>query len=401
MQPFDALATLALDHRVRFESSPSLAAAVRAKKPSSRLVSSANLDGDQVMSPDAVLTRLALSTPLDLLGDPFHLFRRWAALKYLGAFDSVWEPFEYHPRLGLSALTRKVRANQRRVFSEELGIGFAIEAGFRWLTGGNPSAVVRTVDVDNIEDTVPGIAALLSSSSNRRPDYIQLRSVPSQPNLLLVTALEAKGSKFDSSSLRQLGSASEQLDALSISGVPIPGLASAAVLNDWSVKVNVLETPWPPGEPLPLVDVAQAFDPGFGVGAQTLEAFAAAALVTSWATQAAVVGNETAYRRWSPQRRDGRRLPPRDQVQTDIGPVRGVRYIVPMPGGVVEALIGVPADLDDVLTEAPPEDLLAVQTDRASGIRQTLEERRRGDDRKPTTVISSTPDGLVMVLRTL
>ncbi|ERK73256.1 hypothetical protein [Leifsonia aquatica] len=401
MEPFEALATLASDHRVRFDGSPSLAAAVREKTPSSRLRPAMNLDGDQVMTPDTVLSRLALSTPLDLLDDPFHLFRRWAALKYLGAFESVLEPFEYHPRLGLSTRTRKVRANQRRVFSEELGIGFAIEAGVRWLANGIPDSIIRTVDVDNIEDTIPGIAGLITSSSNRRPDYIQLRSVPFQPNILLVTALEAKGSKFDNQSLLQLGNASEQLDALTIGGTPVPGLASAAVLNDWSVKVNVLETSWPAGDPLPAVDAAHAFERGPRDGGQTIETFTAAALVTSWATQAAVVGNEAAYRRWSPQRRDERRLPPRDVVQTDVGPIAGVRYVAPILGGLIEAVIGLPVDLDDVLTEAPPEYLLSAQAQRARELRATLQERRTSAGDEPTTVLSSTSDGLVMTLRAL
>jgi hypothetical protein len=62
-------------------------------------------------------------------------------------------------------------------------------------------------------------------------------------------------------------------------------------------------------------------------------------------------------------------------------------------------MIGIPTDVDQALTDAPAVELLRTQTTRAAYLRTIIDEHRSsaGPDTEP--VLSSTSDGLLMMLR--
>jgi len=79
----------------------------------------AGVDGGFLARPIEAMLRLARATRPLISDDVYDWYRHWGWLRYLGIFD-------HHPdgTLGLSAAGLGVRANQRRVMSEDLGVGF-------------------------------------------------------------------------------------------------------------------------------------------------------------------------------------------------------------------------------------------------------------------------------------
>ncbi|MFE4950153.1 hypothetical protein ACFQ9V_08580 [Leifsonia sp. NPDC056665] len=385
------------DHIVKYTSSGVLEFDVRYFEPASRLTSVTGLDGPQLLQPITILNYIAQSTPLQLLDDPYHLFRRWAVLKYLGAFDSAYQIPNSPPVLDLARQTSLVRANQRRVFSEELGIGFSIDAGVRWISQLRPNSLTRTVDVDNLIDTVPGIAAEISYDSRRRPDYLQMTSSPTDPTLIYLTALESKGSRAYRVSCDQLGNAWWQLDSMKVAGTAIPGLATGAVLDRGSVSINVLQMPT--FENLGKGPAVRLAAGSLGHEDNAVERLAVAGIQASLATQSAVTGNRAGYMRWGRSRAEPANLQPPIRVPTDSGDIVGVQTTVPLFGGLVDVTIGVPNELNEMLAEAPLEALLRGQAEVIPRRRDRAEAERVAGEESSSELVSVGPDGTTLVLQ--
>ncbi|WFE56577.1 hypothetical protein [Micromonospora sp. WMMD712] len=79
------------------------------------------LDGEATVRPLDVLLRLAVATKPQYQTDLYEAHRHWSLLRYLGLFDA-----DPDGQLCLSSAGRRIVGSQRRVTSEELGIGFAV-----------------------------------------------------------------------------------------------------------------------------------------------------------------------------------------------------------------------------------------------------------------------------------
>lgn len=108
------------------------------------LVEVPSLHGPQVVRPIEALRGLAYATRMLYVNpDVYDMYSLWAWIRYLGLFDQ-----DYSGHLVLSSEARHIRGNQRRVASEELGIGFAKVFGENWMLDSLGPGAVTFVDVD-------------------------------------------------------------------------------------------------------------------------------------------------------------------------------------------------------------------------------------------------------------
>lgn len=190
--------------------------------------------------PIDALLRLARATALTLPASTASASRWWAVLRYLGAFDiTAAGQLRINP-----ASTISLRHNERRVFSEELGVGFGILLGERWCRrlGAGATGVVSVLDAG---------AALRDSSlklgtvGRLVPDYVFRYTDRSRPGSSFFAALECKGTQDRRSAPKQLGHAMRQVDALRLDGAPLPGIGIATVTDTTQIVYRAVD---PPGD---------------------------------------------------------------------------------------------------------------------------------------------------------
>ena len=198
--------------------------------PRKALTVATGLDsGTVVLRPIDALQRLARATALNFSEDVLALNQAWSWLRYLGAFDHRGDP----PSLTLHrGALRGVRANQRRVVSEELGVGFGILLAEHWCQSLGAPSSVDVVDVDNIlgsPSTFPNWAQ--AAGSRRQPDYLLQYQDPANSTQYQSRLLETKGTVARSNATGQLARASTQLASLHLDGNPVQGVAIVTVSN--------------------------------------------------------------------------------------------------------------------------------------------------------------------------
>ncbi|GAA3783831.1 hypothetical protein GCM10022225_84960 [Plantactinospora mayteni] len=101
----------------------------------------------------------------------YDVHAHWGLLRYLGLFA-----VGSGGSLVLSTAGRRIVGNQRRVTSEELGIGFAVYLAETWAESRRLGAsTVRTVDIDAAlasgSISVGGLRVLVEQTGSR-PDYL-------------------------------------------------------------------------------------------------------------------------------------------------------------------------------------------------------------------------------------
>lgn len=385
------------------------------------------LDGGAVLRPADVLLALAVATRPRYEADVHDAHAQWALLRYLGVFDIDGRD------IALSPAGRRIVGNQRRVFSEEMGIGFAVCLARRWsVIGTSTPGSVMVLDVDVLLDPAGGGAFLPAVTvGSRRPDYVLVNADAGQVRLAL---LECKGTKIRSYVPRQLAAASEQLADLRIDGVELPGLAVGSLLaNDTVEYFAVQRQPDPTGsqgdsfpahgdvlhpwtlEDLPAAAsywsdpfIVRAVDP-FGSAAEARsrisaprepgEVLAAPVLAASWGVLADLAGNDVAVRRWADaaERVVPRRPRPRDEFAAPDGSlIRGVSNIVTLPGGRLEVVLGVLDYIDDALSNGDSDDILRAQRTSAANRGRI---QRAAEVDVSAGVIAHGDDGSVLLLR--
>lgn len=252
---FNALQVVASTGNVAAVSTPGLASRVRAtqaqlqrKDPTiatkAGIVHVPVLSTDLTLRPLDALLELSLGTALRTprLLAPFT--RWWSVLRYLGLFD--WDPSTNRLRLDSGAIA-DVGANQRRVISEEIGIGFAVLAAKQWVQARVPGVgPVSVMDVDRalFNGWVPG----MQRAGKRQPDYLLRYEDPQQSGVSVYELLESKGTVSRSTVTRQLGRAATQLGGLLIGGRPITGLAVSTVSAADGVEIHAIDPVEPPVE---------------------------------------------------------------------------------------------------------------------------------------------------------
>lgn len=384
------------------------------------------LDGGAVLRPADVLLALAVATRPRYEADVHDAHAQWALLRYLGVFDIDGRD------IALSPAGRRIVGNQRRVFSEEMGIGFAVCLARRWsvVETSTPGSVM-VLDVDVLLDQASGGMSLPEVTvGSRRPDYVLVNAGAGQVRLAL---LECKGTKIRSYVPRQLASASEQLGDFRVGGVQLPGLAVGSLLANDTVEYFAVQRlpdsngsgsdrpahgdvlhPWTledlPAETSYRSDpfVVRAVDP-FDSAAEARtrtsalrepgEILTAPVLAASWGVLADLAGNDVAVRRWADaaERVVPRGPRPRDEFAAPDGStIRGVSNIVTLPGGRLEVVLGVLDYVDDALTNGNSDDILRAQ--RASAA-DRLRMQRATEVDVSEGVIAHGDDGAVLLLR--
>lgn len=339
-----------------------------------------------------VLLHLAYATRLNYERTVLDVYMQWALARYIGAFD-LTPSLEVHwpgsRRLGLSDAGRRVVANQRRVFSEDVGIGLASVLAHRWFGSAHPGMDLHLVDIDIAIDS-----GVIAAPAGARTDYLVVAEDPGTGHVLLLGMVEAKGSESRANALRQVTRGAEQLEATVRRGRGVDGLVSVA--QSGRAELNYYVALIAPNEPRTVVDLGRA------TGA------AGALLETSWAKVADFADDPQLYERVAPkhlkERRpsSGRRSRARKSQQEVEGMAyEGTEAVVPLPGGDLHVFLGAEERMVGALREGA--------FGRAASIRADL--RRSAQDRAPSAEVdvvdssdradrvqSASEDGVALVL---
>lgn len=372
--------------------------------PAKPVTPAGGVDRGLFARPIEAMLRLARATRPLISDDVYDWYRHWGWLRYLGIFDQ-------HPAgaLGLSAAGLAVRANQRRVMSEDLGVGFGCFIAERWCRHLGASGPITIVDVDlalhegrrwlQLHGADPAVG-------DRQPDYLLIYSVPSNTRAFAYKALECKGTVSLANVPGQLARAVTQLGSLELSGVPPQGIAVSTLSNrdgvhyravdpedDQSVDTVVI-TNRDLDRARERTEITPSWNGTVDVGAGE---FIAASLLMTVGTLADYAGNNDAAARFLPPptvSRLSRR--PRDRVvrETAEGTFRGVEYRFPAPDGTpLHVFMGVVDSVDNALVTGDLDEVTVAQVD-------YLAERREQSPRGTSDLVSATSDdGAILLLR--
>lgn len=213
------------------------------------IIEAAGLNGDLPLRPIAAMLELGRGTVLNDDPEISAVARRWSILRYLGVFAR--HPRTASLRLDAAAL-QFIGGNQRRVLSEELGIGFGILAGKAWCRARNPGlGSITAIDVDQALNN--GAVAHLRREGRRQPDYLLAYPDPTNAGVMVYELLETKGTVTRANAKKQLGRAVTQLAGLTVNGQRMTGVAVSTVSNTsgfTAMAVDPEEAPvrWAPSE---------------------------------------------------------------------------------------------------------------------------------------------------------
>jgi len=314
--------------------------------------------GSATVRPIDALLRLSLVTALTVADDVYALYKHWGWLRYLGAFDHL-----SHPRrltLDRQALEH-VHANQRRVLSEDLGIGFGVLLAEKWCRASGALDPIRTTDIDKVlrnSRQFPGLTP--NQNSTRQPDYLMQFASASDPSAIESRLLETKGTANASNAISQLAYASTQIASLLLDGSPIQGVAISTISTVRGVKYLAIDPPeksdpWIPEDEQ--VEKAKRNAPRFDESEGILRAdkneLLASATVTANATLADFAGLDEVATKWLP---DDRILRTRRPRQIRSRSLRGSDYVgsefsiaAPGIGGRLTVFQGVTLEVEEAL----------------------------------------------------
>lgn len=328
--------------------------------PSKAVTPAAGVDGGLIMRPIEAMLRLARVTRPLISDDVYDWYRHWGWLRYLGVFS-----LDPTGSLRLSAAGEGVRANQRRVMSEDLGVGFGCLVAESWCRQLGAVGPITVVDVDLALHE--GRRWLRSHGAypvvgSRQPDYLLVYPDPTSRRHFTFKSLECKGTVATANTSGQLARACTQLASLELSGVTPQGIAVSTVGNRSGVRYFAVDPDDDSGLDAVVItdrDLARAREPAelrrSEKGAVGVEAgeFLATSIMLSLGTLADYAGNTEAAAEFLPsvtQTRLARR--PRSRVirETAEGTFRGVEYQLPTPGGSpLQVFMGVLETVDIAL----------------------------------------------------
>jgi hypothetical protein len=329
------------------------------------LIPAAGLEDGVTLFPFVSLHWLSYATRPRYQDDLLDMYLHWALARYIGLFEHLDQGSSL-PTLTLSEAGQRIRGNQRRVTSEEMGIGFgALLATYWFQQTGAAGLPVSIVDVDAALDDryifVGGSRHAVRAIKDRRPDYLLIAPDPSSRGMYRVRALECKGtSSTISYAVRQLASAAQQLTGITVGGRVPRGLAVSTVTRNDQLSYLA-------------IDPAEDAEPSYPVNSNTIDQAAGfqlqdnitdvppdlltnASVRASWATLADFSGNIPALDRWAPavmRRRLARQPRQRVTFETPYGPARGTSVTVDIDGQRLHVRYAVDATIDQQMTERP------------------------------------------------
>jgi hypothetical protein len=343
----------------RIQEVPDLAAHIKSLTPA------AGLEDGVTVLPLQALHWLSYATRPRYQDDLLDMYLYWALSRYIGLFEHLDGGF-YPPRLTISEAGRRIKGNQRRVTSEEMGIGFgALLANYWFNRTGAAGLPVSIVDVDAALDDryifAGGSRHAVRAIKDRRPDYLLIAPDPSSRRRYRIRVLECKGTSTSISyAVRQLASAAEQLTGITVGGRIPRGLAVSTITmnNQLSYLAIDPEEDAEPSYPVNagMIDQAAGFRLLDNVADVPPDLLANASLRASLATLADFSGNVPALDRWAPhvmRRRLARQPRERATFETPYGPARGTSISVLIDGRRLRIRYAVDAAIDEQMTEQP------------------------------------------------
>lgn len=366
--------------------------------------------GLNVRPVDAML-RLARATRPPITDDIYDWYRHWAWLRYLGVFD-----VDGGGQLKLDQMALRVNGNQRRVMSEDLGVGFGVLVAEHWCRHLGAVGPINVVDVDlAMNDPHHWLHRRGDIAVGRRqPDYVLTYSTSA--GHYGVKTLECKGSSSAGNVSKQLARAATQLACLELDGTCPQGIAVATVSNGAGVTYYAIDPdddedldaipitdedlerarrgefrrrPWEESRPIVATDLV------------------AASLIDGMGALADYAGNEEAAARLLPADRprwSGRRRTDRVEISTAAGTFVGVEHQMPTPDGrPLRVFMGVDAEVDAALMDGTPGAVQAAQArfqDRRSkdAVDAAMEESIRGVSAEDATGATSA-EGAALIVR--
>jgi hypothetical protein len=329
------------------------------------LTPAVGLEDGVTLVPFRALHWLSYATRPRYQDDLLDMYLHWAHARYIGLFDHLGDGSSL-PTLTLSGAGQRIKGNQRRVTSEEMGIGFgALLANYWFERTGAAGLPVGIVDVDAALDDryifAGGSRHAVRAISDRRPDYLLVAPDPSRRRRYRVRALECKGTSSSIGySVRQLASAAEQLAGITVGGRIPAGLAVSTVTMNGQMSYLAID-PAEDDEPSYPVN-SNTIDEALGFQLQDNVTDVPPGLLTnasvraSWAALADFGGNMAALDRWAPavmRRRLARQPRQRDTFETPYGPARGTTVTVGVDGQRLQIRYAVEATVDQQMTERP------------------------------------------------
>lgn len=385
------------------------AAAAGKVHPTKALSPATGVAGDLVARPIDAMFRLARATRPLISDDVYHWYRHWSWLRYLGIFDTAGGS------LSLSATGLKVRANQRRVMSEELGVGFGVLVAEQWCRSLGASGPISVVDVD---------LALFEGRSwielhagrlrvgHRQPDYLMIYPDPGGAMSFAFKALECKGTASAANVVGQLARAATQLASLSLGGSAPQGIAVDTISDRLGIRYRAVD---PEDDSISDVvtitsnDLQRARQPADlpasqdGVVSVPAGEFVANSLLVGMGTLADYAGNLSASAELLPpitRERLQRVQRERTIRETEEGQFIGIEELLPTPTGEqLRVFSGVAANIDAALTTGRVEAVRAAQEEfHQARTSRTTGSQSRKDAETVATVVATSDDGAVLIL---
>lgn len=380
------------------------------KLPHKNLITPADgVDGELKVRPISAMLELARGTALNADPAVTAFARRWSILRYLGLFD-----VNDKGRLHLDAGTLQfIGPNQRRVLSEDLGIGFGIVVAKHWckkrLTapGNHPPRRIGPITAIDIDTALRnGIVPNLRLTGDRQPDYLLAYSELHTPGVKIYDLLETKGTVNKSTAKKQLGRAVTQLAALTVGGQPMTGIAVSTVSKTNGIITMAVDPEEPPMTWQPMNEILKGWRNADsrrleGVIELDLSAdeFFARATNVDNASLAEFGGQHIVAKSWLPKFDADERGEANGEVirTTEAGRFVGTEYVIDVPGTSdrVKLYQGVEKHVVDGLKDL---DAIAVaEAQRAFAVEHDQEINLSPDSTEDTRVVSAfSSDGSMM-----
>lgn len=353
--------------------------------------------------PVEVMLELALGTALKVSDEVASFGRHWAHLKYVGLFEHSTPGGSLRLR---SSVLAEVGANQRRVMSEELGIGFAAHAAKHWCRRRYPGVgAISVIDVDRT--LLNGGIPKLQRNGKRQPDYLLVFDDPMAPGRRRLELLESKGTVSIGTAKSQLGRAVTQLAGLTANGRTLTGLAVSTVSTENGIRLLAVDPEDDPVSFVPDKSVTDRWrdDEPIWSGEEPLidlssEELGAKATNVGYANLAEYAGLSSATKGWL--KRFG--TEGRDDVvtETKAGPggtsFIGQELVFRVGSEVVRVFQGVDSDIADGLRSVDPVAIMEAQRNKRPSPDDLEDALRSGIGRSAISAVASSSDGAVLQL---
>ncbi|MFI6308425.1 hypothetical protein ACIBCH_41575 [Amycolatopsis thailandensis] len=356
----------------RVIASPHLAPSAKRPRPAAQLHNGIDC------RPLEALHLLSYATRPRYQDDVFDMYLQWGILRYLGFFQ-IADPDKTPMSLELSPAGRRVTGNQRRITSEEMGIGFGVLLGIRWFQATVGRVPISVVDIDAALDDryvfAAGTRLTVQERGAQRPDYLLIAHDPGIHSRYRIRALECKGTKTNSYAFKQLAKATGQLSGIRVGNRVPAGLATAVVTSDNQVSYLAVDPPDGEEQSYEVSSRTMPRSDNFRIDSDRIDESAIelvnASVRASWATLADFGGNLEALDRWAPEimrRRLSRRARERHTFETPLGTARGITTTFEFEGHRLVLRLGLASGIDHQLSTGTVEDITGAQAEFATSL---------------------------------